>query len=57
MEFFDSQMAGMAVITTGVGAMMVWLAARMNAVEMEERRRCPACGVRPARRSRCGCFK
>jgi hypothetical protein len=57
MEFFDSQLAGMAVITTGVGAMMVWLAARMNAVEMEERRRCPACGVRPARRSRCGCFK
>jgi hypothetical protein len=53
---FASQLVASVALTTGLGAMMVWLGSRMNALELRTQRRCPSCGVRAERRSRCRCY-
>jgi hypothetical protein len=49
-----AQLFGAVAITAGLLFSMVWLAARMNAIELRRPQRCPACG-RLRQRGACGC--
>jgi hypothetical protein len=56
MDVFDSDLVALFALTSGLGAAMIWLGARVNALELRDtRRRCPACGLLapPGRRCRC----
>jgi hypothetical protein len=53
-ETFDTQVLGLAALTGGLGAAMVWLATRLNMLEQRPQARCPACGL-IRRRGGCGC--
>ncbi len=58
METLDSQLLAVAVLTTGVGAMMAWLGARAGLLEARsERRRCPSCGRVVGRVPSCPCVR
>jgi hypothetical protein len=56
MEAFDSNATALFALTTGLATAMIWLAARMRALELRDtHRRCPACGVVSRRGRPCSC--
>ena len=54
MDAIHTQMLGALSIAAGLSFVMVWLAERMNMIELRRPHRCPACGRVPSRGA-CGC--
>jgi hypothetical protein len=54
MNALDADLVAIVALTTGLGAMMAWMGARMNALELRRgRRRCPTCRQVHAPAGRC----
>jgi hypothetical protein len=54
MSAVPTQMLGALSVTAGLLFAMVWLAARMNMIDLRRPERCPACG-RLRHGGSCGC--
>ena len=53
-ESFNPNILGLAVLSSGLGMAMIWLAKRFSMLEQRRELRCPACGV-IRRRGSCNC--